>query len=145
MAGGSSSALVIVKRRAKHLSPTILSLGGMLAGVLILYGLAFAFEDLSRVRFDASGIGSILYLGTFGTVVTFLIYYWLLKKIDAVYLSLVSLVTPILAVVLGAIVLDERFDSRIMVGAAMVLLGILGANGKDLFRILHRETTKYLS
>jgi drug/metabolite transporter (DMT)-like permease len=76
--------------------------------------------------------------------VTFQTYYWLLKRIDAVYLSLVSLVTPILAVVLGTLVLGELLDSRIFAGAALVLAGILAANGKDLLRVVRRETTKYL-
>jgi drug/metabolite transporter (DMT)-like permease len=138
------TSLVIVKRKAKHMSPTILSLGGMVFGVAILYAIAFTFEDVSQVHLDTVGLGSILYLSTFGTVVTFQTYYWLLKRIDAVYLSLVSLVTPILAVVLGTLVLGELLDSRIFAGAALVLAGILAANGKDLLRVVRRETTKYI-
>jgi drug/metabolite transporter (DMT)-like permease len=138
------TSLVIVKRKAKHMSPTILSLGGMVFGVAILYALAFTFEDVSAIRLDAVGLGSILYLSTFGTVVTFQTYYWLLKRIDAVYLSLVSLVTPILAVVLGTIFLGEILDPRIYSGAALVLAGILAANGKDLLRVVRRETTKFI-
>ena len=139
------SSLVIVKRKGKHMSPTILSLGGMLIGIIVLYILAFSFEDVSQVHLDGAGVGSILYLGTFGTVVTFLVYYWLMKRVDAVYLSLVSLVTPILAVVLGTVFLGEVLEPRVFTGAGLVLLGILTANGRDLLRSLHRQTSKLVS
>jgi drug/metabolite transporter (DMT)-like permease len=138
------SSLVIVKRRGKHLSPTVLSLGGMAVAVVVLFVLAFSFEDVSQVRLDAAGIGSIAYLGSFGTVVTFLVYYWLLKRVDAVYLSLVSLVTPILAVLLGTAVLGESLEPQVFTGAALVLLGILTANGRDLLRVVRRETSKFM-
>ena len=47
-----------------------------------------------------------------------------LKRIDAVYLSLVSLVTPILAVILGALVLGETIDARIVLGTALIVSGV---------------------
>ena len=102
------TSLVLVKRQNHHMSPIALSFGGMIFGILIMYGLAFCCEDFSAIHFDGKGIGSILYLGTFGTVVTFVIYYWLLKRVEAVYLSLVSLVTPVLAVFLGTFWLGEK-------------------------------------
>lgn len=139
------TSLVIVKRKGRHLSPTMLSLGGMLIGIVVLYILAFSFEDVSQVHLDGAGVGSILYLGTFGTVVTFLVYYWLMKRVDAVYLSLVSLVTPILAVILGTIFLGEVLAPRVFTGAGLVLVGILTANGRDLARSLRHQTSKFVS
>ncbi len=133
------SSLVMVKKANHHISPTSLSLGGMILGIILLYPLAFIFEDFSSLRFDAAGLGSILYLGTFGTVVTFVVYYWLLKRIEVVYLSLVSFVTPILAVILGAVWLKETLSQNIFLGAALVLMGIIIANGKDLLTVFSRR------
>lgn len=125
-------SLVILKRINHPMSPTALSLGGMLFGLFIMLPLAIIFEDFSRLKFDVSGVGSILYLSTFGTVVTFVTYYWLMKRVEVVYLSLVSFVTPILAVALGSILLNEILSAQIFLGAGLVLLGILVANGSDL-------------
>jgi drug/metabolite transporter (DMT)-like permease len=124
-------SLVIVKRMNKSISPTVLSFGGMVIGVLILFAIALLFEDISTISFDSKGITSILYLGTLGTVVTFVIYYWLLKHVEAVYLSLVSFVTPVLALVLGSLLLGESFSSRVIVGAGFILAGIIITNGRD--------------
>ncbi len=125
-------SLVVVKRTAKHIPPVQLTLGGMLVSVVLLWAMAFTLEDASALRFDTAGVGSILYLGTFGSVLTFVVYYWLLKRTEALFLSLTALITPILAVLLGALFLDEILGSRVYAGASLVLFGILVANGRDL-------------
>ena len=129
-------SLVIVKRVNHPISPTSLTLGGMIFGIIIIYPIAFIFEDFSSLNFDAAGVGSILYLGTFGSVVTFVVYYWLLKRVEVVYLSLVSFVTPILAVILGAIWLKESLLPNIVLGASFVLFGIIIANSKEIFKTI---------
>jgi drug/metabolite transporter (DMT)-like permease len=139
-------ALVIIKKKGTHLSPVTLNAGSMLVGVVVLFSMALAFEKFSDIRFDAKGIGSILYLGSFGSVVTFVTYYWLLKRIEAVYLSLVSFVTPILAVILGIVFLDEVFEPNVFSGAGLVMLGIIAANGQDLKKLIrsHKLASKFV-
>jgi drug/metabolite transporter (DMT)-like permease len=139
------TALVIIKRRGTHISPAALSFGGLIGAVIILFVLAFLFEDISDVHLDEKGIGSILYLGTLGTVATFLTYYWLLKRIEAVYLSLVALVTPVLAVILGALLLNEQLTSRVYSGAVLILTGILITNGKDVLLAVHNRKKQIFS
>jgi drug/metabolite transporter (DMT)-like permease len=134
--------LVIVKKYGKDIKPIGLSFGGMLVGVFILIITALSFEDVGSIRFDAAGIGSIVYLAIFGNVVAFVVYYWLLQRIEAVYLSLNSFITPIFAVILGVLVLHEQFSSRIFLGAALVLVGILATNGKDIRDIVEKRLGK---
>jgi drug/metabolite transporter (DMT)-like permease len=100
-------------------------------GILFLAG--SLFESLSSVTWDAAAIGSILYLSVVGSVIAFVTYHWLLKRVEAVYLSLVSFINPIIAVILGAMVLDETLAASVFVGAALVLVGILIANGRQLY------------
>ncbi len=129
-----ATALVIVKRMGRHVDPVTMNFAGMGVGLIVMYTLAFAFEDPGQIRFDANGIISILYLGSFGTVVTFVIFYWLLKRVQAVYLSLMTLVTPVLAVILGALWLHETMAPSVFSGAILVFMGILVANSRDLVR-----------
>lgn len=138
-------SLVSVKRMGKHIGPVQLTLGGMSVSIVVLWAMAFALEDPSALRFDAAGIGSIVYLGTFGSVLTFVVYYWLLKRVEAIFLSLTSLITPVLAVVLGAIVLGEILPGSIYVGAAMVLAGILVANGGDILARAERHRLRFFA
>jgi len=138
-------SLVTVKRMGTHIPPVQLTLGGMSVSVVVLWAMAFGLEDPGALRFDAAGIGSIVYLGTFGSVLTFVVYYWLLKRVEALFLSLTALITPILAVILGAIFLGEVLPGGIVSGAAMVLGGILVANGGDLLARAERHRVRFFA
>jgi drug/metabolite transporter (DMT)-like permease len=138
------ASLVMVKKMNHPISSMSLSLGGMIVGISIMLPLAFIFEDYSALHFDIRGLGSILYLGTFGTVVTFVVYYWLLKRVEVIYLSLVSFVTPIIAVLLGAVWLAESLSIKTFLGAGIVLVGIITANLRDLLRMIIGRQEKIL-
>jgi drug/metabolite transporter (DMT)-like permease len=133
------ASLVMVKKNAQHIPPIALNCGGMIFGVLMTYILAFAFEDFTSIKFDSTAVWSILYLAVFGTSVAFVIYYWLLRRVEAVYLSLVTLITPVFAVLLGAIVFHERLSPRIASGGVLVLVGIGIANGNDFVKLVKRK------
>lgn len=126
-------ALVLTKKIGQPFSPYALNWVGMFYGGIALIGLSLLFESHDRIALDAASVGSILYLSTIGSVLVFVAYYWLIKRVEAVYLSLVSFITPIVAVILGAIVLDEVLGVNVFVGATFVLAGLLIANGKRLF------------
>lgn len=130
------SSLVFAKKKGHHLSPIGMNVGGMIVGLPFMFAIAFAAESFSSVHFDSKGIFSLLYLGTFGTVVTFVTYYWLLKRVQAVMLSFVSFITPILAIIFGAVFLDEILSPNIFSGAALVLAGLVFMNGKEAVRLI---------
>jgi drug/metabolite transporter (DMT)-like permease len=126
-------ALVVTKKHGHDISPITMTFVGMVIGAAILLLLGFFFESASSIVWTGEAIGSILYLALIGSVLTFVSYYWLLKRIDAVYLSLTSFINPIIAVILGALLLDERLASTVLAGAMLVLTGILVSNGRVLY------------
>jgi len=129
-------SLIIVKKLGKHVDPLTMNCGDIWAGIPLMCFLAFTFEDVHSVHLDRQGLLSMLYLAVVGTVIAFGVFYWLLKRVEAVYLALSSLVTPILAVILGTVLLNEQLSPNVFWGASMVLAGIGVTNGKDLSRKL---------
>ncbi len=129
------AGLVLVKKNGREISPITLNFAAMFVGTMLTALFALTFERVSDIRLDAKAIGSILYLGSLGSVVTFTVYYWLLKRVEAVYLSLVAFITPITAVFLGALILGETLETNTFLGAAFVLAGLLVANGKGLKKL----------
>ena len=123
-------SLVLVKKIGQPISPFAFNAVSMFYSGIALIGLSFMVESHDAIVWDTASVGSILYLATVGSVVVFAAYFWLLKRVEAVYLSLISFITPIVAVVLGAIVLGEKLDPNVFVGASFVLVGLLIANGK---------------
>jgi drug/metabolite transporter (DMT)-like permease len=126
-------SLVMIKKYAQPVSPFALNLVGMSVAGVLLFGTGMAVESISAVTWDAAAVGSILYLAVVGSVIAFVTYHWLLKRVEAVYLSLVSFINPIIAVILGAIVLNETLAAGVFVGATLVLVGIVIANGRQLY------------
>ncbi|HJP94201.1 MAG TPA: EamA family transporter [Pyrinomonadaceae bacterium] len=67
---------------------------------------------------------ALFYLAVVGSVIAFLLYYWLVLNIDVTKSMLIALVTPVVAVSLGMIVLDEEIGWRTLIGGAMIITGI---------------------
>ena len=126
-------ALVMIKKHGQPINPFAMNFVGMSAAGVLLCVAGLAFESPATIVWDAAAIGSILYLSVVGSVIAFVTYHWLLKRVEAVYLSLVSFINPIIAVILGAAVLNETLAASVFVGAALVLFGILIANGRQLY------------
>jgi drug/metabolite transporter (DMT)-like permease len=116
---------VLVKTHGKDLNPAVIASFQMLFGLvpLLIYGLTFEGNPL-RFHWTALAVVCLLYLAIVGSVVAFLLYYWLMQNMDVTKTMLISLVTPVVAVILGMLVLDEQLNWRTLVGGAMIIAGI---------------------
>ena len=119
----SAVAQTIVKRRGKSVHPITLNAGGMVVCALVIGTLAFLFERGRPVRFDLVSVSALLYLSLFGTVVTFSLYFWMLQQVTATRLSLIAYCIPVVAVVVGALALDEPVTLQLLLGGLLVVLG----------------------
>jgi len=123
---------VTLKKSGKHLNPLSMNFIPMLiAGVFGLI-IGILVEDLSKLRFDDTAIISVTYLAFFGSVVTFTSFYWLMKRINVVLLSLIAFITPLVALILGWIFYNESLSRNHIMGSVMVLAGLLTANLESL-------------
>lgn len=120
----SAVANVAVKRWGEGIHPLSLTAVPMLGTGLVMGVVAWTTEDLSTVRFDALTVGSVLYLAVFGSAVTFTLYFWLLSRLPATRLSLITYAIPVVAVIVGTVALDEPITLRIGLGAALVVAGV---------------------
>jgi drug/metabolite transporter (DMT)-like permease len=118
-------ANVLVKSRGGKMEPAILAFGQMLFGLVPLLLIGIIFEG-NPLRFHWTGMAviSLFYLAIVGTVIAFLLYYWLVQHMDVTKTMLIALVTPIIAVALGIIILNEELNWRTVMGGAMIMLGI---------------------
>jgi drug/metabolite transporter (DMT)-like permease len=114
----------------------------MVAAGISLLIIGYLTEDLSNTRIDDNAVLSVLYLAFFGSVITFTSFYWLLKRVNIVLLSLIAFITPITALILGYIVYDEALSTRHFIGSAMVLVGVLAANLDNLLKLKAKEIIK---
>ena len=130
---------VLIKKEGQHLHPLSMNLVPLIIAGIVMTVWGLIFENPSTWNFNIKSVGSIIYLAFFGTVVTFSTYYWLLKRINIVVLSLTSFITPIVAVMLGWIVLNEKLSFQAIIGSSLVLIGILFANFRQLKKFYYSK------
>lgn len=116
---------VYVKRDGANVPTVFLSGVGMGIGSLVLVAMAGLRGEWSQpFPLTTPVLASIAYLAVFGSIVTFMIYYKLLKQLSATLMAMIALITPPIAVVLGIIFKGERLGVITMTGGALVLLGV---------------------
>jgi drug/metabolite transporter (DMT)-like permease len=122
----AASALtsVAIKKWGHDLHPYTLTTLPMAYGALGLTGIGMAVENPRTIEWSMAAIGSLAFLAVFGSVIAFVVYYRLLKVVPVSLLALVTYAFPIVAVLLGWIVLDERLAGSTLLGAAAVLGGM---------------------
>ncbi len=96
----------------------------LIAGlILLLIGApALAFN---RPAFAPEGLAALLYLIVFGSIVGYSSFVYALAKLPAVKVSTYAYVNPVIAVLLGWLVLDERLDWNVALATAVILFGIV--------------------
>ena len=120
----SAYGLLLYKRQFTHESLLPVLVIQMLAGGIPLLLTAMAFERLAAFQFSAASIGSILYLAVPGTVVTFLGYFWLLRHMRVTDASLIAFITPVVAILVGAMLFSEPLRLMTLIGSGLILGGV---------------------
>jgi drug/metabolite transporter (DMT)-like permease len=123
--GGAAYSNVLVKTYGKNLDPAILAGGQMFFGMipLLLIGIPLEGNPL-RFHWTPMAVVALFYLAIVGSVVAFLLYYWLVQHMDVTKTMLIALVTPVVAVTLGMLVLNEELHARTLAGGLMIISGI---------------------
>ncbi|MET1043709.1 MAG: DMT family transporter [Microbacteriaceae bacterium] len=105
---------------------------GMAAVIMLLLTPVLAWQ---QVELDWRVVGSLVLLGALGTGIAYVWFYNVLEAWGPTSTSTVTYVTPVVGVVLGALLLGETFSWHEPVGAALVLLGILLTQRKPRARV----------
>jgi drug/metabolite transporter (DMT)-like permease len=68
---------------------------------------------------------SILYLSVIGSVIGFYLFYYVLKRVEATRVSLITLMTPVSALLLGCLLNNEPLSLEVITGCGFILSGLL--------------------
>jgi drug/metabolite transporter (DMT)-like permease len=121
----SALATVAIKRWGSGVHPVSISAVPMLFTGAVMGPLALVLERGRPVVLDGRSVGAILYLAVLGSAVTFTVYYWLLARVTATQLALISYVIPVVALAVGAVLFAEPLRPRILGGSALILVGVV--------------------
>jgi drug/metabolite transporter (DMT)-like permease len=96
----------------------------MLFGGLLLLAAGASIGEWRTLAFNPRTSAALAYLIVFGAIAGFSAYAYALKHLPVATVSLYAYANPIIAVALGTLVLDEPFNMRMAIAAAIVLAGM---------------------
>jgi len=138
----AAQASILVKAKASGLHPASMVFSQMICGLpaIIIYALVREGNPLN-LNWSWTAILCVIYLTIFGTITAFWLYYWLLSKIESTKAMMISLVTPLLAVVIGAVFLGETLPPQTFVGGLLILgsIGMIVIRRKKLEPQIHAD------
>ena len=119
-------AYVVMKRpRRQRSHPSVITSGQLVSAVIPLGDLQHDRRRPSAVAaWTRTAILSGVYLALLGSVAGAWLNYWLLKRIGATKLLSMGLIEPLIAVVLGALFLDERLTVMTAIGGLLILVSV---------------------
>ncbi|NUU19979.1 MAG: DMT family transporter [Streptomycetaceae bacterium] len=118
---GYACATLIVKRHLSDVQPVGLAASTMSITTVVL--LPFAIATAPAQMPGAKAAGSLAALGLVCTAVAFLAFYALIAEAGAGRAALITYLNPIVAVLLGVLVLDEEVSASIVAGTLLILAG----------------------
>jgi drug/metabolite transporter (DMT)-like permease len=116
---------VFIKARLQHIDSSVIAAGQMAWGVFPLLALGTVLEgNPFDHHWSAQSMLALGYLALIGSVLGFLLYFWLVTKIEVTRSMLISLVIPVAALLIGRLTLNEKLSWRVAAGSAAILAGI---------------------
>lgn len=120
-----ANSLIIFKLGNKYSSFTIITFQNLVGAVLFLpLFLILEFNSISWQIANMELILSILFLAIFPSVISFLLYISVLKKIGVARTSVFSNLIPIITGFLAFFMLGEKFTTLEILGIVIVVLGL---------------------
>jgi len=131
-----------IKKRNTDTNPFVNAGLQMFFGGLLLIPFSLAFDDMSRVALSSEVVWSMAYLIIFGSLIAYASYAYALRKLPMTIVSLYAYINPLVAVVLGWLVLDETLNLKIWLSILLTITGIYIVNkGYQLAKIWKTQFT----
>lgn len=124
-------AMVLAKRFGASYHSAVLIAVMMLFGGGTLLASSAVFDQPVRFEVSLEAISVLLFLSLLSSAFGFVAYMWLLKRVDAVKLSMVAFLVPVIAIALGAAFLSEPVTVLDIVGTLCVLSGLFIVNALE--------------
>lgn len=119
-----SLSSVWFKKLNVELSALEITHGGLMVSVPLYLFTWFILHGVWPEHLTMRSLGAIVYLGAFGSVLGFIMFFYILKHIEASQVALITLITPVVALYLGYALNSEIINSQILLGTGLILTGM---------------------
>ena len=139
-----SLSSVLVKHTGDDIPALSITTGGLLCSLpfYLITWVVVEHASLPTTLSVKSGL-AILYLGIFGSVIGFILFYFVLRRLHAGRVALITLITPVIALLIGQTANNEPVTVQIVMGTMLILLGLgiyQWQELRDSMASIHRST-----
>lgn len=120
----AACANVYAKHQGTLLDPMVTVAIQLSCGGIVLTIVSLMLEPEAHWQWSYESVFALLFLSIVGSLLAFVGLYWLIKHIDVTKASMLSFITPIVAVVIGRFTLGERIGAHTLFGIACIFVGI---------------------
>ncbi len=122
-AASQSIGSVLIKQQQPDFHPIAITAGSIVIALPLFLLNCIIVGGWPETIPLKSGL-SILYLGLIGSAIGFPLYFYLLKNLAPERVAIVTLITPVTALLLGSFLNDETISSKVWLGTALILTGL---------------------
>ena len=119
-----SLGLVWIKKVGDDSPPLATTFGSLAVGLPLFFATWWLTDGHWPATLPDRAAAAIIYLGMVGSVLGFMLYYYMIKHMDTGRIALVNLITPVLALLLGHGLNNEAVLPQVWFGTAFILLGL---------------------
>jgi drug/metabolite transporter (DMT)-like permease len=127
-AASAGCANVVGKKYSESINSTANVVVQMGVGAVLLIVAGVVTERQVPLNLGQTSILMIVYLAVVGSAFGFISLYWLFTRMEVTRISLFTFITPIVAVLLGWLMLGEQVDTNVAVGGSLILVGVVLVN-----------------
>ncbi len=136
-------ALVYTRQKLRGLPPLVGPTAQLVMASVYLVPLSLIIEKPYAMDLPSTtAVTALLLLVLLSTVLAFVIYYRLMEQTSATTLSLVTYLNPIVATILGVVVLHEPLGWHVYLGCGLILVGAAGVNGASLPQSIREQFSR---
>ncbi len=121
----------VFSKRFRLLPPTIIATGQLTASTIIMIPIVLAVYGSSGLFIASAPVwAAVLALALLSTAFGYILFFKLVASAGAINASLVTLIVPVSAILLGALFLGERLEPFEFAGMALIGLGLVTIDGR---------------
>lgn len=114
----------ILMRGLSHISPTSGSTAIMITASVMVMPLALLFESGPAGPITLLSLSSVLYLGIFSSALATVVMIHLINRVGVTFMSMSSYLIPVVGVIWGTLLLDEKITTQTGSAFALILSGV---------------------
>jgi drug/metabolite transporter (DMT)-like permease len=127
-AASAACAMVIGRKHSRFVDPTANVVVQVGVGACLLVASARILEPAIPTGINLASLVALFFMAVVASAFGYAALYWLFRCMEATRVSLVTFISPVIAVLLGTSMLGEKVGPNVLGGGSLILVGVILVN-----------------